>query len=629
MARHIVSEHMLKNFFGFEYLIAPYTIAHLKLSQYLGSRASPRTRRAAAGLSHQHAGAHRPASQHAAAAAVARESERAQEIKEQPILVILGNPPYAGHSKNKGAWITGQIGKYREGFPELSKPAQGKWLQDDYVKFLRFAQWKMEQVSEGIVAVITNHSWLDNPTFKGMRKSLMETFDHAFVLDLHGNSKKKERAPDGSKDENVFDIEQGVAISIFVRRKGLERHGIAHADLWGERLDKYRALARASASDIPWTDVVPQAPDWLAKPIDVQGAKAYRELWALPAIFAPIGDPAPGIVTTHDEFAISYTASEARGKVGSLISTTSESEARRLFKLCSQDQWSYARAKEELPRLDLNATTVQITYRPFDERWTVWDRNVAVHRRDRLTTSMLKPNVSLISVRQVSLGVEDSPIYCFASERPVDNRVFLSSRGLAFQFPLYFYEGCLKADNLDSKFRDTLDRIYNNHCSSEELFGYIYASLYAPVYRARYAEFLRTDFPRIPFPARAEDFEALSRLGWALVEAHLLRPSLPRKGLAVYVGKGDDRVETVRRDPGDGMVWINATKGFRPVPAEVWEFRIGGYQVLDKYLKSRKGRVLGLDEIRHVARICDALAFTIDQMAKIDAAYRTAFPEQE
>lgn len=182
--------------------------------------------------------------------------------------------------------------------------------------------------------------------------------------------------------------------------------------------------------------------------------------------------------------------------------------------------------------------------------------------------------------------------------------------------------------NFSSDFCDKIDGSYGSHYSAEEIFGFIYGVLYAPLYRTRYDAFLRIDFPRIPFPERAEDFEALSRLGWALVEAHLLRLSLPRLKLGHYVGKGDDRVEAVRRSPVDETVWISATQGFRPVPEAIWNFRIGGYQVLDKYLKSRKGRVLSLDEIRHVARICDALAFTIAQMAKIDTAYRAAFPEQ-
>jgi predicted helicase len=269
-------------------------------------------------------------------------------------------------------------------------------------------------------------------------------------------------------------------------------------------------------------------------------------------------------------------------------------EARRQFRLCSQSQWDYARAKQELPTIDLRGSTVEVTYRPFDNRWTVWDRNVAVHRRERVTKHMLNSeNIALISHR---LTKDDPSV--FVSDHPPAHKSG-TRYDISYVFPLYADGESLVA----GRFRDLLDAQYGSHFSTEEIAGYIYAILHAPTYRARYADFLRIDFPRIPFPERAEDFEALSRLGWALVEAHLLRPSLPRAGMAGYVGKGDDRVEAVRYDPSDGTVWINKTRGFRPVPKQVWEFHIGGYQVLDKYLKSRKDRVLTLDEIRHVARL--------------------------
>jgi hypothetical protein len=182
-----------------------------------------------------------------------------------------------------------------------------------------------------------------------------------------------------------------------------------------------------------------------------------------------------------------------------------------------------------------------------------------------------------------------------------------------------------RVENLSAGFRAFLDSRYDHHYTPEEVFGYIYAVLHAPAYRTRYAEFLRIDFPRVPFPEAADDFETLSGLGWALVQAHLLR-ELPRCGLAVYHGKGDHGVEIVRYSPQEQAVWINQTQHFKPVPQAVWKFHIGGYQVLDKYLKSRKGRVLSLDEINHVSAIADSLAFTIEQMTAIDAAYQAAFP---
>jgi predicted helicase len=248
----------------------PYTIAHLKLSQYLKDQkhALKDDERLEVLLTNTL----EPVEpiENRLLPELTAETKAAQEVKEMPILVITGNPPYSGHSKNKGEWITAAIDEYKfvwekspEGLDERKPLGEKnpKWLQDDYVKFIRFAQMKMDGytfktkapdgkviehsvpgVENGVVGVITNHSWLDNPTFRGMRQSLMRSFEQIYVLDLHGNAKRKERAPDGSKDENVFDIEQGVAISLFVKSPGLER-GVWRADLWGRRLDKYKIAA--------------------------------------------------------------------------------------------------------------------------------------------------------------------------------------------------------------------------------------------------------------------------------------------------------------------------------------------------------------------------------------------------
>ena len=537
----IVREHILKNLFGFEYLIAPYTIAHLKLSQYLTDKGHPLkgNERLRVYLTNTLEPIH--PEPNFLLPAITEEAEAAQAVKDRPILVIVGNPPYSGHSKNKGVWITAQIAKYREGFPDLAKPAQGKWLQDDYVKFIRFAQLKMDAVEEGVVGVITNHSWLDNPTFKGMRKSLMTTFDQIFVLDLHGNAKKKEHAPDGGKDENVFDIEQGVAISLFVKNRHIQK-GVWHSEVWGRRVAKYQLAAEGTKTSLPWKKIQPGAPDWLLRPQNINLARRYRQLQSVPTIFNPLGDPAPGIVTTQDEFAVSFEPSEAREKVRALLSTTDEKEARRLFRLCSQSQWSYSRAKTELPQVNLLKSTVGLTYRPFDDRWTIWDRNVAVHRRERVMRHMLLANLALLTARS---NKSPDPDHFFVADKPSETKA-AESTIQSYSFPLYMYVGRTdtngnehqtRYENLSSEFRAFIDLRYEHHYTPEEILGYIYAVLYAPSYRTRYAEFLRADFPRIPFAESADAFDNLSGLGWALVQAHLLKRDatagvghLPRQG---------------------------------------------------------------------------------------------------
>lgn len=621
----IVREHLTKNIYGFEYLIAPYTIAHLKLSQYLRDKGHPLADQERLQVFLTNTLEPVEPQGNLLMPALAAEVEGAQAVKDKPILVITGNPPYSGHSKNTGAWITASITEYRKGFPELSKPAQGKWLQDDYVKFIRFAQMKMEDVDEGVVGIISNHSWLDNPTFKGMRKSLMGTFDQIYVLDLHGNSKRKEKTPDGGRDENVFDIQQGVSITLFIKSTNAEP-GVMHADFWGGRLSKYQAAANSSLNSVVWQELTPSSPDWVFRPQDEYAVKLYREFPSLREIFTPLGDPAPGIVTTHDSFAISFSAAEAQQKVKALLATPNEAEARKIFRLCSTSQWSYERAKSELSAVDLESATKKITYRPFDNRWTVWDRNVAVHRRERAMAHMLGENVALLSARS---NRSQDPDHVFVAEGPSETKA-AESTIQSYSFPLYeLASDGSRSENFSPAFRDFLDARYGEHYDPEQILGYIYAVLHAPTYRSRYAEFLRIDFPRIPFAETAERFETLSTLGWDLIQTHLLK-STPRSKprLGDYTGKGDHVVEAVRWSPEEATVWINKTQGFANVPQAVWDFHIGGYQVIDKYLKSRKGRVLNLDEQTHVGNIAEALNFTIAQMAKIDTEYRKAFPDQ-
>jgi predicted helicase len=341
-----------------------------------------------------------------------------------------------------------------------------------------------------------------------------------------------------------------------------------------------------------------------------------------------LGDPAPGFATQHDDFAISHSKGEAVAKVRKFLNASSEREARQLFSLCAQSQWQYKRAKEELAVLNLDAAAQEVTYRPFDDRWTIWDRNVAVHRRLRVSNHLLADNIGLVVAK--NWGAIGSETYDGASVtvKPIELNYF--RRGGEYVFPAYMRHDANPAgrltlsESLGSEFRAFIDDRYDHHYTPEEILGYIYAVLHAPTYRKRYAEFLRIDFPRIPFPEQVDDFETLSKLGWALMQAHLLR-KWPRKGLAKYHGKGDNTVEAVRYSPQDQTIAINKTQSFRPVPEDVWNFHIGGYQVLDKYLKSRKGRKLTLDEIDHVAAVAESLAFTIEQMSRIDEVYRAAF----
>lgn len=553
---------------------------------------------------------------------LADEAAAAAQVKrEAPIMVVLGNPPYSGHSANKGGWIESLMDSYKQS-PELKKPAQAKWLSDDYAKFIRFAQWRIERIGHGVLAFITNHSWLDNPTFLDMRASLMASFDALYLLDLHGNSKKKEAAPDGGKDENVFDIQQGVAICLLVKRKpgGAGATAVHHADLWGPRAAKYEWLAAHDATSTRWQRFAPKAPRRLFVPQDEDLLAEYERGWPLPAAMDRNGDPAPGIVTTHDEFAISWTREEAVAKVERLLATASEDEARALWRLCSQSQWNYARAKEELADGAWRSRVVPILYRPFDLRWTVCDRNVAVHRRERLSNQLQLPNLALCVLRRVEAGHDWQHVWV-ANGLLVHHALAIKEGNCAI--PLWIYpEQDMLADqgkqfNFSMRFLSALkERINGLPITPEDVFAYIYALLFSPGYRRRYGAFLKRDFPRVPLTGDPALFRELARLGHRLIDLHLLRANGPHE--PGYPVAGNNRVD--RTEYKDGRVYLNAEQYFDGVPSAVWDFHVGGYQVAHKWLKDRKGRLLTFDELQHYRRVVAALDETLAVQAQIEAA---------
>ena len=443
----------------------------------------------------------------------------------------------------------------------------------------------------------------------------MRSFEQIYVIDLHGNAKKKERAPDGSKDENVFDIEQGVAISLFVKRPGLDR-GVWRGDLWGKRLEKYQFLASRSLQSTDLEYVKPSSPHYFCHTLNASKLAEYEMGTPLPDIMPA---SSVGIVTSRDRLTIAYTRKEIEERIADFAGRDAE-DAREHFNLKEDvEDWKVIWAQEDVRK---GGSIIRIRYRPYDDRYTFYSgrsRGFHVRPRDTISRQLLRPNLALITSRLTKgenfrhVQVTDKPaeVICMSSKT--------SNNG--FVFPLWLEDDL---ENISGSFRAFFDSRYDQHYPPEEIFGYIYAVLHAPEYRLRYVEFLRIDFPRIPFPETASQFESLSSLGWALVQAHLLR-DLSGRGLADYHGQGNHRVETVRYSAEEGSIHINGTQCFKPVPQAVWEFQIGGYQVLDKYFKSRKGRTLALDEIDHIARVADSLAFTIEQMAAIDAAYKSAF----
>ncbi len=633
------SREMLKRLYGFELLMAPYVMSHLKLGLLMKDLGAPlegkdervhvyltNTLEEGAGNEGMLPGLGHGIAQEAAEAAVVKRAD--------DIMVVLGNPPYSGHSANASKDKDGNlnfIGKLLREYYFVDGQPLGernpKWLQDDYVKFIRYGEWRINKSGKGVLAFITNHGYLDNPTFRGMRQHLMQTFDEIYVLDLHGNSKKKEIAPDGNKDENVFDIQQGVAIIIGIKypRKNSYKNVINYAGYWGSRNEKYKTLQGTDIIQIGWEKVKPSEPFYLFLKQDNLLKVEYDKFWKITDIFEK---KSVGVVTGQDEKVVDF---------------------------------SYNNSTDTARKLSISEDKVlPYQYRPFDKRFIIYDSKVVTRQRfDIMKNFVAGPNYALHVCRQISGNswchalvtdfiTDDCYVSNITSERGYSFLAFLNDdeiQGKDFLFPDVDIQ---HRSNIDTSFMKLLkNQSYfsgknsnevndNQNLLTMDVFNYIYAIFYSPTYRARYEEFLKIDFPRIPLTSDKKLFAALVRKGKELVDLHLLKSPKVDEFITSYPVTGDNTVEKVTFTPSPsspspasrrgmhtnesvGKVWINKTQFFGGVPEAVWQFKIGGYQVCDKWLKDRKGRALSAQDVNHYQRVVVALHETIRVMKEIDA----------
>ncbi len=674
-----VPKHLLPRLTAFELMMAPYTIAHMKVGLKLSETGYTfgSDERARIFLTN----ALEPARDLDMefifmSEALAHEAQASNEAKGETLFtVVIGNPPYAGHSRNNNVKeIVELVYDYKKDWPELLKPGQGKWLQDDYVKFIRLAQFKLDRTGYGVLGYITNHSFLDNPTFKGMRTKLKESFGQIRVLDLHGNVKKKEKASDGTPDGGVFEaVAQGVAITEAIKLPGFDSATqLWRDDLYGSETQKLDFLVDSTARIAGQRKCPIVLPECFFYPVDVEMKEEWQAFEGLPRVMGENGDPAPGIVTTHDEFAISFTEAEQVEKVEWLVESPNEKTARERFRLCTQNQWNYDVAKRTLSRIDWVSSVIPIAYRPFDRRFTVYNNQVAVHLRDRVMQHMRAGrNVGLSTTRGTEVVRGWEHVFCFSD---IIQHHSVSLKEVNYLFPLWLKPTAgekHRRPNTDRSwvkgFGETIGLAYQDgiprgeqqgfvpdfqrHKTEQlglldepwdgrgdlsktfaprDLFDYIYAVLHSPGYRNRYAEFLKSDFPRIPTPKDRTTFAGLVRLGRDLVALHLLRPDeapILEKPEVRFAGTGEARVEKGYPKYENGKVMINGYRWFEDVPEATWEFHVGGYQVCQKWLKDRAGkggknphpgRVLTDEDILHYSRVVVALTETRRLMAEID-----------
>jgi len=647
------SKELLNRIFGFELLIAPYVVSHLKLGLLLKTLGAPlegKEERLHVYLTNTlEEGVTRAEQLAGLGHYIAEEASDAAFVKKnQEIVVVLGNPSYSGHSANASVDKDGKpnfIGKLLREYYFVDGAPLGernpKWLQDDYVKFIRFGEWRIDKTGHGILAFITNHGYLDNPTFRGMRQHLMTTFDEIYVLDLHGNSKKKERTPDGGKDENVFDIQQGVAILLAVKHRTSEVSParVTHAHLWGLREAKYAALQDSDLNDIEWKELQPEKPFYLFTPQDIELWEEYEHGWkiseAMPA-------NSPGIVTARDELTIHISKSELLKTINEFIRLPEES-ARSKFNLGADVRdWKVVWAQDDIKSSEVSSEkVVPILYRPFDTRVTYYTGQtrgfICMPRTETMRNMLEGKNLGLLTTRTAT-QVWDT----YVTDNICGHKS-CAAYDINFLFPLYLYTtpeetaGTLFAQlettrkpNLApafiSAFSEKLGLLFiqddmgdlKKTFGPEDVFYYAYAVFHSPTYRTRYAEFLKIDFPRLPLTSDKKLFTKLVEKGRELVGLHLLKGPRVDDFITTYPTAGDNKVGKVAF--AGKKVLINEKQYFGNVPEDVWNFKVGGYQVCEKWLKDRKGRTLSGDDITHYQRVVVALKETIRLMKEIDKA---------
>jgi len=567
----LLRDHVLRDFHAFELMMAPYAIGHLKMSLILEEMGHPlrEGERFHLYLANALDETEPPQSDMPYVAGFAEEAREAGKVKKEgAITVILGNPPWAGHSANQGK---GEDEAYRRIGGEPLGEKNPKWLRDDYVKFLRFAQRKIDAAGEGIVAFVTNHSYLDNPTFRGMRRSLLDTFDEVYLLDLHGNGKKKERAPDGGSDANVFDgVRQGAAVAVLVKKPGLAKR-VLRGDLWGSRSAKLRWLTERDVESTDWREIEPRGPAFLFAPRDAALEEEYRRGVPLPEIF-PVHSV--GIVTGRDALVVDTDPAALKRRIAFL--------RRGDVRVAADAEWE--------------DRFVPFLRHPFDRR-TIFYADYLIERPRRKVMEHLLAgrNVGLIVPRQH----KDEP-GAFVTDVIVGHKA-VSAYDINTVFPLWLETGGLtgRIANVSPGFLRLLASRTGEEPSPDGLLQYIYAVLYAPAYRQRYAELLRGDFPRIPLPRGREDFLEMAGFGAVLIDLHLLRSDrLARPGIRFEAGG-----------------WV----GIEP---EVRAYRIGGYPVLDRWLAARAGRNLRMEEIEELRKIAAAVRETIGVQRRIGEVWR-------
>lgn len=677
---------LIDKFCGFEFLIAPYTIAHLKISQSFKEEFnSPLNDDESLKIALTNTLYFKSISKEQndqntlfTLIDLTKEFKKAQKIKEEQILIITGNPPYSGASSNKGLYedeikisyglepskanLSKEQKKYINLYfqektkqntktfkaiyekHKLENEKNTKWLLDDYVKFIRFAQSKIDSQESGIFAFISNNSFLDNPTFRGMRYSLMQSFDKIYILNLHGDVNKKEKAPDGSKDDNVFDIKQGVSINIFIKQNSKAKNtNIYYHDLYGKRKDKYEFLYENDLNSIKWTLVKNNEPFYLFLPQNNDLLEEYNKGVSVKDMFMLSG---VGICSKRDNI-VFHNNKENLMQLLKDLNTKTKDELYKIYDIGEDSRdWKLDSAIKAVNKNcdNLENFIKKCHYRPFDKKWTFYIENskafMAYPVYDIFEHFLENENIGLNVSRQSKLN--GGWQYAFITNSLVDLSLMGGGNtGAGYIFPLYLYPTIRskkflkkenpnfneenftsKIENFKESFRTFIDELYKEKFSPEDILGYIYAVLFHKIYREKYLDFLKIDFPKIPFTKDKNTFKNLSKLGLKLINLHLLKNDELdfNVGEALFkdIKNKNFKIQKIKYNKDVKELFINESLYFNKVSPEIYEFKIGGYAVLDKYLKSHKEEDI---DHKHFTLIIQTLNETLkiqDEISKIN-----------
>jgi len=638
-----VENHLIPRMNGFELLMASYTMAHLKLDMLLTETGYVPTKdqRLRVFLTNS---LEEPNSDSGTlfGTLLSDEADQADVVKrDTPVMCVIGNPPYAVSSTNKNEWIQNLITNYKKDLNERKIN-----LDDDYIKFIRYGQHYIDKNGSGVLAYISNNSFIDGITHRQMRKNLLESFDKIYILDLHGNAKKKEVCPDGSADQNVFDIMQGVSINIFVKtgkKKKTELGQVFHSNLQGKREVKYKTLNNSSISTIDWKLLNHSSPYRFFVPKDFDLDTKYNNGFRLDELMLLNSN---GIETKCDALAIHFDKQSLQNVIDDFKKDDIQTLKSKYKDKEDSSGWNFKNAKASI--LSDVFTQQKIDYRPFDIRETIITKKSGGfigRSRFEVMKHFLHSNIGIIIPRQTTQDYRHN----FITNKIIEGNITASAKlfGTGCVFPLYLYPDNEGQQSIDLK----LERVPNLNTeivkqiteklglifvpeknrdtehvevAPIDLLDYIYGVLHSQTYREKYKEFLKIDFPRVPYPKDQDTFWKLVKLGGEIRQIHLLESPVVEKPISKYPQTGTNIVykprfiPPLKGDKGGGCVYINETQYFEDVPEVAWNFYIGGYQPAQKWLKDRKDRELQIDDIRHYMKIIVALAETDRLMKEID-----------